>query len=99
LTEYTTDISDTYLQKLDQPHKFFDAELLIQQRTIPVNLETPIELYTAMNHACSIRQEAENTRRERRSLKRRELADISWNEGNKSDSRKRRKGRDEQRLD
>jgi hypothetical protein len=26
LTEYTTDIRNTYLQKLDEPHKFFNEE-------------------------------------------------------------------------
>jgi len=92
LTEYTTDISDTYLRKLDEPHKFFNAELQIQKRTIPINPERPIELYTAMKHACSIREEGENNRTEYRSLKRRELADISCNNGNRSDGRKRRKG-------
>jgi hypothetical protein len=90
LTEYTTNISDTYLRKLDEPHKFFNAELQIQKRTIPVNPKRPIELYTAMKHACSIREEGENNRTEYRSLKRRELADLSCNDGNRSDGRKRR---------
>jgi hypothetical protein len=47
---------------------------------------------SATKHACSIREEGEYNRTEYRSLKRRELADISCNDGNRSDERKRRKG-------
>lgn len=53
LTEYTACISDTYLQKLENPKDFVDEKLEIQHRVIPVDPDSPIELYLAMQKACT----------------------------------------------
>ncbi len=92
LTEYTADISDAYLRKFEEPRESFNAGLKIQMRTIPVNIETPIELYTAIKHACTIPEKAENYGSEGVSMKRRAVADISCNDINNNGGRKRMKG-------
>lgn len=81
LTEYTTYISDTYLQKLETPKEFFDTELQIQHRFIPIDPKSPMELYLAIQQACSV--ESEEKLVEHQPSKKRELAEISGNNENK----------------
>lgn len=49
LAQYTTDVPNAYLQKFEEPYKFFDACLHIEKKTLPTN--EPAIIFQAMRTA------------------------------------------------